>query len=107
MKYTIITGFFLIHFISLWAQTTVDDSDALYREDQFYFGLTYNTFLDTPNGFSQSGFSPGLKLGFIRDFPINSKRTIAVALGLGYAFNTHSENIKIINIRGFGYKLIC
>ena len=107
MKYTIITGFFFIHFMGLWAQTTIGDSDALYREDQFYFGLTYNTFSDTPNSFSQSGFSPGIKLGFIRDFPINSKRTIAIALGLGYAFNTYSENIKITKLADvFQYEIV-
>lgn len=86
---------FLMHFAGVWAQDSTNNFDALYREDQFYFGLTYNSFTDAPEDFNQTGFSPGLKVGFIRDFPINIQRNIAIGVGLGYAFNTYSGNLKI------------
>ena len=95
MKKIFITLAFLTSFGAI-AQANSDDLDALYREDQFYFGFTYNTLTNTPEDFSQTGFSPGFKVGFIRDFPINTKRTFALGLGLGYAFNTYSRRSKII-----------
>ena len=93
MKKIVITLTFLIPF-GVLAQAISDDFDTRYREDQFYFGFTYNTLTNTPEEFSQTGFSLGFKLGFIRDFPINTKRTLALGLGLGYAFNAYFENIK-------------
>ena len=35
--------------------------DSLYREDQFYFAITYNTLVDKPSGLSQRKFSSGRK----------------------------------------------
>ena len=69
--------------------------DSLYREDQIYIGVTYNTFIQAPESLSQTNFSPGFKVGFIRDFPINSKRNIAIGLGVGYALNAYVQNLKI------------
>ena len=69
--------------------------DSLYREDQIYIGVTYNTFIQAPESLSQTNFSPGFKVGFIRDFPINYKRNIAIGLGVGYALNAYSQNLKI------------
>ncbi len=69
--------------------------DSLYREDQFYFGITYNFFKDTPEGFSKSKFSTGFTAGFLRDMPINKWRTIAVASGVGLTYNNYNENIGI------------
>ena len=106
MKKIVITLAFLIP-LGVLAQAISDDFDTRYREDQFYFGFTYNTLTNTPEEFSQTGFSPGFKLGFIRDFPINNKRTLALGLGLGYAFNTYSENIKITESLGaYTYELV-
>jgi hypothetical protein len=39
--------------------------DSLYREDQFYFGFTYNTLQEKPSGLSQKKFSVGLSAGFL------------------------------------------
>jgi hypothetical protein len=107
MKKIFITTIFLMHLVGVLAQTNSDDLDPLYREDQFYFGFTYNTLTNTPEDFSQTGFSPGFKIGFIRDFPINTKRTFALGLGLGYAFNVYSENIKIKeSLAGYSYEVV-
>jgi hypothetical protein len=95
MKNIIVFIIFQIHFVGLWAQNLSNDFDTKYREDQFYFGLTYNSLTHTPEDFNQTGFSPGFKLGFIRDFPINPQRNIAIGVGVGYAYNSYSGNIKI------------
>ena len=95
MKNIIIVIIFLLQFVGVMAQNSTENFDSNYREDQFYFGLTYNSFTNTPENFNQTGFSPGLKVGFIRDFPINLQRDIAIGIGLWYAFNSYSGNIKI------------
>lgn len=69
--------------------------DSLYREDQFYFGFTYNTLQKKPDGLIQTKFSKGFSVGFIRDMPINKMRTVAVALGLGVSYNNFNQNILI------------
>ncbi|MNQ28521.1 hypothetical protein D3C85_418150 [compost metagenome] len=69
--------------------------DSLYREDQFYFGFTYNSLADTPTGYSKDKFSAGFSAGFLRDMPINKKRTFAIAPGLGLSYNNYNQNIAI------------
>ncbi|GAA4276868.1 porin family protein [Aquimarina mytili] len=69
--------------------------DSLYREDQFYVGVTYNLLLNRPEGISQSGFSGGLHVGFIRDMPINKKRNVAIGIGVGYSLNVYNHNLFI------------
>jgi hypothetical protein len=81
---------------TLAAQTgLIKELDSLYREDQFYVSVTYNTLINLPRNVSQNSFSPGLHLGFVRDFPLNKRRNIALALGLGYSFNSYNHNIRI------------
>jgi hypothetical protein len=72
--------------------TIVDDK---YREDQFYFSLTYNLLAQKPDGFSQQGFSAGFHLGFIRDMPINERRNWSIGLGLGVSSNSYNQNMLI------------
>jgi hypothetical protein len=69
--------------------------DSLYREDQFYFGFTYNTLQQKPAGVAQKKFSAGLSTGFLRDMPINKERTLALAVGLGFTYNNYIENLAI------------
>ncbi|HRM12143.1 MAG TPA: porin family protein [Flavobacterium sp.] len=75
--------------------TLVVKIDSLYREDQFYFSITYNTLIDKPAGLSQRKFSSGFSGGFLRDMPINRKRTIAVASGIGFTYNNYNQNMAI------------
>ncbi len=87
-------------FVSLGQETEQDtdqkiEIDSLYREDQFYVGVTYNLLLNMPKDISQSGFSGGLHLGFIRDIPINKRRNVAIGLGLGYSLNVYNQNLFI------------
>ena len=95
--------FFAFGLIVLWpsfSQTTSIDStlkpiDSLYREDQFYIGLTFHLLTDLPETVSQSGFSGGLHMGFIRDFPINKRRNIALGAGIGWSLNSYGQDLFI------------
>lgn len=71
------------------------ETDSLYREDQFYLGFTYNLLRGSPGGISGRQFSGGFHAGFIRDFPINSKRDIALGVGLGWSIDTFGQNLFI------------
>gem|GEM_PF-54374 len=84
--------------LSSFAQQEVVDFDAvdsLYREDQFYISFTYNNLRNTPDGFKQNKFSPGITAGFLRDMPINKKRTWSIAAGLGYSLAVYNQNLVI------------
>lgn len=69
--------------------------DSLYKEDQFYVGVTYNLFGNKPENLSQSNFSTGFHFGFIKDMPINKNRNVAIGLGLGYSANSFNNNLHI------------
>lgn len=72
--------------------------DSLYREDQFYFSFTINTLQNKPVGLKQDKLSSGISAGFLRDFPLNKKRTVAIAPGLGFTFNNFNQNLAITEL---------
>jgi len=74
---------------------SIVDIDDHYREDQFYFGVTYNLLGLRPDDVKQSGFSSGFHLGFIRDMPINNRRNKAIGLGIGLSANSYNQNLLI------------
>ena len=69
--------------------------DSLYKEDQFYAGITYNLLGKRENDIKQSGFSLGFHLGFIKDMPLNQKRNVAIGIGLGYSANSFNQNLLV------------
>ncbi|TRX38472.1 PorT family protein [Flavobacterium sp. ZT3R18] len=69
--------------------------DSLYREDQFYAGINYNSLLNKPGGLSQDKISFGFSAGFLRDMPVNKSRTVAIASGVGFSFNNYIQNMAI------------
>jgi len=79
------------------AQDTIPEpkGDSIYREDQFYIGVSYNMFSSIPNGVSSEGISGGINLGFLRDMPINKRRSLAFAVGLGFSFDQFGQNLLI------------
>ena len=82
-----------------FSQNDNTDKEELYkdyREDQFYASVTYNLLTERPEGVSQSGFSSGFHLGFIRDMPVNEKRNFAIGLGLGISSNSYTQNLAIL-----------
>ena len=97
----IILIFVLFLFVTplLWSQedkeVAVKTIDSLYKEDQFYIGVTYNLIGKKPNGLSQSGFSSGFHFGYTKDMPINKRRNIAIGLGLGLSLNSFNQNLQI------------
>lgn len=79
--------------------------DSLYREDQFYASLTYNAIANLNSGVTQSGFSTGFHLGFIRDMPMNTRRNLAIGLGVGISSNSYNQNIIISEAdEGYSYQ---
>lgn len=93
---------FLVSFLNAFSQQDTKPEikpivkiDSLYREDQFYFSVTYNMFSDTPQKFRQNKFSAGLSTGFLRDMPINKSRTVAIAAGLGLSYQNYFQNLTI------------
>ena len=95
MRRCLLSLLYVIPLFSISQNILIKDLDSLYREDQIYFGFSYNSLSDVPEAFTQTNFSPGFKIGAIRDFPINSKRDIALGFGLGYALNIYAQNLKI------------
>lgn len=88
----------MISFIGISQSEVSRDTLELYkdyREDQFYFSITYNVLNYKSDGISQVGFSPGFHLGFIRDMPINARRNLSFGLGLGVSFNSYNQNLSI------------
>lgn len=91
------------------AQEVVNkDIDSLYKEDQFYIGVTNNLFGKKPTDLSQSGFSTGFHVGFIKDMPINKSRDVAIGLGIGYSANSFNQNLLVSkdNLGTVSYSII-
>ncbi|WP_223551372.1 porin family protein [Aestuariivivens sp. NBU2969] len=96
MKKILIRMAFISSGLLLYAQEpTITVIDSLYREDQFYAGVTYNLLGNIPEGVSQNGFSGGYHIGFIRDMPINKNRNFALGLGIGLSANSYNQNMFI------------
>ena len=97
--------FFLLGCSCVFSQEKLQDSvfvatDSLYREDQFYFGITYNQLINLPQGLSQNGLSTGFTIGFLRDMPVNKSRTFGFAAGLGLSFLKYHQNLFVTKNNG-------
>lgn len=81
--------------------------DNLYKEDQFYFSVSYNLLSNMPESMSQKGFSTGFTLGYIKDIPLNTRRNFGLGIGLGISTNSYNNNLKISKSNGsYNYELI-
>jgi hypothetical protein len=101
MKNTILVVLFITSFLGFSQNKEDREKSELYknyREDQFYISVTYNLLNKKPGDISQSGFSTGFHFGFIRDMPINDKRTFALGLGLGLSTNSYNQNMAITEV---------
>jgi len=74
-------------------EKTIKNIDSLYREDQFYAGLSYLNLQKNPQGLTQDNLSFGVNFGFLRDIPLNKNRNRAIAIGAGYAYNQYNFNM--------------
>ena len=96
--YKFITLFIFFCSFSSLGQEVVNTEvpiDTDYREDQFYFNVTYNFLRNVPDNVKIRGLTAGLGFGYVRDMPINERRNIALGLGLGISFNRYGQNLFI------------
>lgn len=84
----------LLLFLGSALQAAAQDEVTSFREDQIYFSIAYPYFSDVPSELIQNKLSYSFSLGFIRDMPINKKRTLAVGLGLGWESSTVFNNMQ-------------
>jgi Outer membrane protein beta-barrel domain len=102
MQFSIKFLLFFTLFNSFSQETKIDTTtiaiDSLYREDQFYFGVSLNLFQNKPQNFSVNKLSPSFALGFLRDMPINATRTKAIALGLGFSYSKFTNNLIVLEV---------
>ncbi len=86
----------LITGVTAVAQDTIQPpADQRYREDQFYVGATYNLLSDVPDNVVSRGLSGGLHFGYLRDMPVNERRNVAIAVGLGMSIDRFGHNLFI------------
>ncbi|HUH29389.1 porin family protein [Gelidibacter sp.] len=97
MKTAILSIVFACVTSALLAQQPIDTTfvDYKYKEDQFYFSITYDLLGKKPSEIKQSGFSSGIHLGVIKDMPINERRNKAFGIGLGFSVNSYNQNMLI------------
>ncbi|WP_452230892.1 porin family protein [Lacinutrix sp. MEBiC02404] len=93
--FIVLCFFSLTNSFSQEEKSVEQEVDSLYKEDQFYIGVTYNLLVQRPKGVSQSGFSSGFHLGYIKDMPINVNRNVAIGVGLGLSSNSFNQNMLI------------
>jgi len=96
IRYAVYLLFLFFYSLTL-AQELIPQSedDLCYREDQFYIGVSYNVFAFTPSGINPEGISAGFQFGFLRDFPINKRRNLAIAIGAGFSYDQFGQNLFI------------
>ena len=89
----------LIYFLlfSILSYSQINEVDHKYREDQIYFGVFYNSLINSPTDFNQNKFSSSINLGFIRDIPLNKSRNFGIGLGLGYSNSSFHNNLIFSN----------
>lgn len=71
-----------------------------YSEDHIYASISYAQLLNQPTGITRSGFSYSLSFGFLKDFILNKKGNVAIALGLGYGYDFFNHQLKVQETNG-------
>ena len=72
----------------------IAQEDSFFREDQIYLSVAYPYFTDPPTDLIQNKLSYSIAFGFIRDMPINNKRTLSLGFGSGWSMiNIFNNNI--------------
>ncbi len=94
---------FFIFFVFIGTQYLTAQKDSLqlgdrYAEDQIYTSVSYAQFFNQPKTITRSGFSYRLSVGFLKDFILNKRGSIALAAGFGYGFDFFNHELKIEEI---------
>ena len=94
----------LFHFLcliflkfQLFAQVDSLKVGDKYWEDQLYLSLTYNILQNQPSGVSANDISYGISGGYIKDFPLNKKGSLAIGIGIGYAYDYFKNDLIVTN----------
>lgn len=91
---------FLFFTVNMVAQKDSLQLGTRYSEDQIYTSVSYAQFFNQPSPISKSGFSYAFSAGFIKDFTLNKRGNISVALGIGYGFDFFNHELKVEEING-------
>ncbi|PQJ21536.1 porin family protein [Tenacibaculum sp. SG-28] len=91
-KYIAILFIFTASFV--WAQQDSLKIGDPYLEDQLYFDISYNVLYDQPELAGSSSFSYGISLGYLRDIPLKTSGTFALAIGLGYGYDSFNHLLQ-------------
>ena len=94
-KWYFICCFLCVSALFAQKELALDSLDTKYREDQFYFGITYNALVNTPEFVDSQGLTGSVHFGFTRDMPINRRRNLSVALGVGASFDEYGTTLFI------------
>ena len=90
--------FCLLFFLNANAAFSQEIDGDLYREDQIYINIYYNSLKNGVEEFKENKFSSSINFGFIRDIPLNKSGKFALGIGLGLGFNSYNNNLKINQI---------
>ena len=71
---------FLIPLLSLWGQDVSEQTKPLFREDQFYVGVSFMLLQTNQDQFDPLGLSRHFQWGFVRDIPLNDSGKLASAV---------------------------
>jgi hypothetical protein len=91
---------FFVFFTSfIWAQKDSLQLGDRYADDQIYASVSYAQFGNQPSSISKSSFSYSISTGILKDFILNKKGNVSIALGVGYGFDffNHELQVKEIN----------
>ena len=94
-KWYFICCFLFVSALFAQKELALDSLDTKYREDQFYFGITYNALVNAPEFVDSRGLTGSVHFGFTRDMPINRRRNLSVALGVGASFDEYGTTLFI------------
>lgn len=97
MRNTLFILVLLTCFLKTHAQVENDTIDYKYLEDQLYLSVNYNILRNKPDGQESSLFSGDFSIGFIKDLPINKRRNVGIAIGVGYNYKSYKNNIEIFS----------
>lgn len=95
MKNFIYLVFILFGCTAIFAQKDSLQLGDRYAEDQIYTSISYAQFFNQPETISRSGFSYAFSAGFIKDFTLNKKGNVSIALGFGYGFDFFNHKLKV------------
>lgn len=66
-----------------------------YADDQIYAAISYAQLYSQPNQINKSGFSYAVSAGFIKDFILNKRGSVSMAVGVGYGYNFFNHKLKV------------